>query len=448
MSINITEFFKTEFINFAAYDNIRKICSECDGLKLSQRKIIWTFLKKNITKEIKVSRSNALVSAETEYLHGEDSLGGVTVNLAQNFTGTNNIPLLAREGNFGNRLIPEAAANRYIFTHMEEYLPDIFKPEDIPLLTKQIFEGKEIEPKFLLPILPLVLVNGNEGMGVGFAQKVLPRNPKEIIKYIKAVLKGKSVKSFKLLPYYNGFKGTVNVEDEGYLFTGIHKILNTTTVEVTELPLNYDLGKYIVKLEKLEEQGVITSFDDLSSKNDGFKFKIRFTRAGLNKIKTMSESLKLTNKVTENHTYINVDNSVSKYKSPQEVINKFINFRLKYYDKRKVLLIKTISDDIKLNISRFTFIKGVIDGTIVINKKSKEQIIKKLSTTNKIITVDDSYEYLLRMPIYTLTKEKITELANKLKALKEKLAEVKHISIEDMWIRDLDNLQQKIGKII
>ena len=104
----LTDFFETDFVNYASYDNLRKIASYIDGQKNASRKILYTVLEKNIKDKLKVSQLGAKVSEFAEYLHG--SLDGVVVNLAQDFPGTNNIPLLQKKGNFGTRFAPEASA--------------------------------------------------------------------------------------------------------------------------------------------------------------------------------------------------------------------------------------------------------------------------------------------------------------------------------------------------
>ncbi len=173
--MKISTFFENDYVDQASYDNLRKIASLVDGQKNSSRKIIYTILEKNIKDEIKVSQLGSKVAEFAEYLHG--NLDGVIVNLAQNFPGTNNIPLLTREGNFGTRFAQEASASRYIYTYGSKEFFQLFNKNDNAILVKQYFEGEQIEPMFYLPTLPLLLINGSEGVSSGFAQKILSRDP-------------------------------------------------------------------------------------------------------------------------------------------------------------------------------------------------------------------------------------------------------------------------------
>lgn len=91
-----------------------------DGFKPVQRKVMYTCLKKNIVNSVKLSQLSGSIIEESAYHHGETSLTTTTVNLAQNFVGSNNINLLIPDGQFGTRLLggKDSASARYIFTKL------------------------------------------------------------------------------------------------------------------------------------------------------------------------------------------------------------------------------------------------------------------------------------------------------------------------------------------
>ena len=91
---------------------------------------------------------------------------------------------MQKSGNFGTRSVQEASAPRYIFANGSKEFFELFKYEDDNILESQKFEGNKIEPKFYVPTLPMILINGSEGVSSGFAQKILPRNPENIKKYL------------------------------------------------------------------------------------------------------------------------------------------------------------------------------------------------------------------------------------------------------------------------
>ena len=449
--MNISEFYRVDCCNYGSYDNYRKIASIVDGLKPSGRKCIYTVIKNNINTPKKVAQLKSKASEETNYLHGDDALAGVIVGLAQNFTGANNLPLLQREGAFGSRLIPEAAAPRYIFTCKEQYLDKIFNPLDEKILIEQVFEGDVIEPKYYVPVLPLLVINGSRGISTGFSQRILPRSIQDVIKYIECKLSGKKY-SGKLLPSFNGFIGNVTEnkaknDDASFHIIGKFNKINAQKIEIVEVPIDYTLESYLKELDKLEEDKKIKEYKDLSE-NSQFKIEVTFWRnQGLDiNSKNLLTELKLVDSVTENYTSMNEENKVIEYNSIFEIINAFYDIRLDYYKKRKAYLIKTLTNKILEMYSKYLFIKGVIDKTIIISNKSDEDIIKQLKKIDKIIKIKDSYDFLLNMPMKSITKTQYEKLKETIKKMKDELIALKAESPEEMWQKDLNELKASLKK--
>ena len=449
--MKISNFFKTDYCDFASYDNYRKIASCIDGLKPSSRKCIYSIIKNNVVTPKKVSQLKSDAASMTQYLHGDQSLEGVLVGLAQDFVGTNNLPLLQREGTFGNRLIPAAAAGRYIFTCKEPYLDKIFRKEDNSILIEQIFEGDPIEPKYYVPVVPLLVINGSIGLTTGFNQKILPHSLDDVITYIENKLNCKK-NNIELIPSFNGFEGEVikndKKEDEcSWLITGKIKKISQIKIEINEVPPSYSLESYLSELDKLEEAKKIKEYQDLSE-NGKFKIEVTLFRNNGLTIDTpnLLTELKLVDSITENYTSLNENNKVVEFKSIYEVIDNYYNVRLKYYDIRKNNLIKELTKRILENYSKYLFIKGVIEKEIIISNKSDEDIIKQLEKIEKISKINDSYDYLLNMPMRSITKTQYEKLKNEIKSMKEELTKLKETSNIDMWKDDLKLLKKALIK--
>lgn len=443
-TIKITEFFKTDYVDHASYDNLRKIASYIDGCKNTSRKILYTVIDKNITQEIKVDQLSNKMAEHTQYLHG--GAQGVIVTMAQNYVGTNNLPLLTREGNFGTRFSPEASAPRYIYTTKEKYLNSLFLKQDNDILISQEFEGDKIEPRFFVPTLPLLLINGSEGISSGFAQKILGRNIKDIKNYIQNSITG-SKKRVDLTPYFEGFCGAVEQGEKQnqWNIKGIIKRKSITQIEITELPVGYTLTSYIKVLDELEDKKVIRSYKDFSD-NDKFNFVVIMDSKEL---KVLSDSelldkLKLIKRVAENYTSIDEDNKIRQFSSPKDILEAFIKIRLKFIEARKVNMIEKITSDMKLNVSKYMFVKSIIDGKLTINNKNKTEIVTQLEGLDRIITVEGTYDYLLRMPVYSLTKDKMEELKEYIQKLKTDLEKTKETSVAEMWVNDIIELEKNI----
>ena len=242
--IKLSEFYNSDFVNYSSYDNLRKI-SQIDGLKNASRKIIYTLLEKNVKNFVKVSQLGAMICQFSDYLHG--NLDNVVVTLGQNYAGTNNVPLIEKKGNFGTRFSNDASAARYIFAKGSDELFKLFKKEDTAILVNQYFEGYKIEPQFYVPTLPVLLLNGSEGISSGFAQKILPRDPKKIKKYILDKLSGKNPRG-DFTPAFNGFSGTVKQGETSnqWLIEGVVEKVAKNKVLIKEVPIGYDL--FLIKI--------------------------------------------------------------------------------------------------------------------------------------------------------------------------------------------------------
>lgn len=437
--MQLSNFFNSDFVDYASYDNLRKIGSCIDGLKNASRKVIFTVLEKNIKEPIKVSQLANKVAEYAEYLHG--SLDGVVVNLGQDFAGTNNVPLLQKKGNFGTRFAQEASAPRYIFTYGSKNLFTLFKKEDLKILKEQMFEGERIEPVFYVPTLPLILVNGSEGVSSGFAQKILPRNPKNIIKYLTNKIQGKRNNKDLLKPFFNDFKGTVEQGETSFqwLIKGKIERTNKNQITISEIPVGYDLKTYIKVLKTLEACKVILDWDDLSDKE--FKFIVKMNPKDLDKLSEdeILDKLKLVKKVTENLTCLNANNQIQEFQSAEEILDYYFKVKMEYLGKRKDYLVQELKTDLDILNAKITFIKAILDKSLVIEKQPKDKIVKNLE---KIITVkvQDSYDYLLNMPLYSLTLEKIKALTETLKNSKLKLKETQEKTLENFWLEDLEEI--------
>jgi len=448
--MKISEFFENDYVDQASYDNLRKIASLVDGLKNSSRKIVYTILEKNIKDEIKVSQLGSKVSEFAEYLHG--NLDGVIVNLAQDFAGTNNIPLLTREGNFGTRFAQSASASRYIYTYGSKEFFQLFNKNDNNILIKQYFEGTQIEPMFFVPTLPLLLINGSDGVSSGFAQKILSRDPKKIKKAIKQILEqneqierndGTSYNdgiSNLLIPYFEGFTGVVEQGENHaqWLIKGIIQRKSINRVEISEVPVGYDLKGYINVLDDLEDKKIIQSYKD-KSENDKFLFEVQINSKDLKEWDddTLLNKLKLQKKVSENYTCTNEFNKIQVFENATDILKRYIDIKLDFLQKRKDYQIQTLSSEIKFDFSKYLFIQNIVLNKLIINKRKKSDIEIDMDKIENILRKDGSFDYLLNMNILSLTEERMQKLQDEIKSKKEQLDKLQKQNIKDIWIEEL-----------
>jgi DNA topoisomerase-2 len=436
--IKVSEFLKNEYKDFSFYVlESRAIPSLVDGFKPTQRKIMFVADRHVRSGKNKVATLAGKVISDAQYHHGNVSCEDAIVNLAQEFK--NNIPLLERSGQFGSLKSPKAAASRYIEVKMSKEFDKIYKDKE--LLRHKTLEGQKIEPEYYLPIIPMVLVNASMGIAVGFATNTLMRDAKDVTKKCIDYLEGKPVR--KLNPNINTFVGDFVNDKENhkkwYIKGRIEK-KHTTLAVVTELPPSMTFEKFEKHLDDLNDKRIISDWENHGGKGK-IEYHVKFTREELLKYddSKLLDLFKLVDQTTENYTLLDEKGKLKIFEKTEDILKYFVDFRLTYYQKRKDYLLQKIKEDIEKMSNRAKFIKAIIDGKIVINKKTKNQIIKQIEN-EKIEQINDSYDYLLSMPIYSLSKEKYDELLQGIKDKKEEEKGIKKMVPKQVYIDELKEL--------
>jgi DNA topoisomerase-2 len=263
------DFIHKDLIHFSYYDLIRSIPNVMDGLKVSQRKILYAGFKRNLVKEIHVAQFAGYVSEHTGYHHGEASLNAAIVGLAQDFVGSNNLNLFMPNGQFGIRLAggDDHASPRYIHTELNPLCEYLFPKSDFGVLDYEDDDGTPVEPKWYAPVIPMILVNGANGIGTGFSTTIPCYNPKEVLKYVRDRLVGIEDEKWDPLPSFRGFRGEVKKSgSNAYEFEGIWSMKDDgKKLIVSELPIGVWTSKYKEHLEKLVDLKVVKSYQDTST---------------------------------------------------------------------------------------------------------------------------------------------------------------------------------------
>jgi DNA topoisomerase-2 len=470
-SVSYEEFINKELIHFSKYDCDRSIPNLMDGLKISLRKILYSAFKKNLTTEIKVAQFSGYVSEHSGYHHGEASLNGAIVGMAQNFVGSNNINLLLPNGQFGTRLQggKDSASERYIFTMLNKITRTIYPAVDDNILEYLNDDGLIVEPLFYAPILPMVLVNGSKGIGTGFSTDIMCYNPLEIVQYLKAKLHDSSqdsittVKPAEFIPYYEGFKGSITKISEGkFLVKGLYEKLGTDKIKVSELPVGFWTEDFKELLEGLIEPevgkdgkktpAVIKDYDDMS-KDTNVDFTITFAKGKLEELEAskgdhgcngLQKLLKLyTTNSTSNMHLFDAHEKLQKYNNVEEIIDDYFDSRLKLYQMRKEYIIQTLEKVLVLLSNKAKYIKEILDGTIDLRKKKKEQVVQLLQEKGYNIIEDDTeYKYLVKMPMDSVTEENVEKLYKERQDKLHELELTKSMTIYQMWGSELDQFKE------
>jgi DNA topoisomerase-2 len=424
-------------------------------LKISQRKILFSCLQRNLFKdELRVSQLAGYVSVDSAYHHGEASLQAAIVGLAQDFVGSNNINLLLPNGQFGSRVHggKDAGQPRYIHTQLSPIVNKLFVKQDTPVLENVEDNGLIVEPLYYIPVIPMVLVNGACGIGTGFSTSIPCYNPTEIIDELTHMINHNGACSNKkLIPYYKKFRGNiVEMPDKKFVSVGCWKKIKNNQIKITELPVGTWTIDFKEDLENLlDKLPYFKKYENKSAEHIDIDlyFNTDVEGTGLMEIESngftkFENTFKLVSSkglgITNMYLF-NGEGQITKYDTVKAIMKDFYKVRIEYYEKRKENIVKDIKKDLDILKNKLRFIKQVVDNEISVTKMNKDQLVKKLETNNYLI-VNESYDYLTRIPIYNFTKDKVQDLQNEVNIQENNLKKTSSATVQDMWLEDIQEL--------
>ncbi|XP_075683303.1 DNA topoisomerase 2-beta isoform X2 [Rhinoderma darwinii] len=486
--LSFNDFINKELILFSNSDNERSIPSLVDGLKPGQRKVLFTCFKRNDKREVKVAQLAGSVAEMSAYHHGEQALMMTIVNLAQNFVGSNNVSVLQPIGQFGTRLHggKDAASPRYIFTMLSPLARLLFPNVDDSLLKFLYDDNQRVEPEWYMPIIPIVLVNGAEGIGTGWACKLPNYDTREIVNNVKRMLDG--LDPFPMLPNYKNFKGLIQeLGQNQYAVSGEIYVLDRNTIEITELPVR--TWTQVYKEQVLEPMlngtektpALISDYKEYHT-DTTVKFVVKMTEeklaqaeaAGLHKVFKLQTSLTCNSMVLFDHM-----GCLKKYETVQDILKEFFDLRLHYYDLRKEWLMGILGAEAARLNNQARFILEKIQGKITIENKSKRELIQMLlqkgfesdpvkawkeaqeksteeddildqnedNSSDSGTTSGPDFNYILNMSLWSLSKEKVDDLIRQRDMKGKELNDIKRKSPSDLWKEDLAAFIEELDKV-
>ncbi|KAL6530462.1 DNA topoisomerase 2 [Orobanche minor] len=476
--IKYSDFVNKELIQFSAADLKRSIPCMVDGFKPGQRKILFSCFKRNFTKEAKVAQFSGYVSEHSAYHHGEQSLANTIVGMAQDYMGSNNINLLQPNGQFGTRHQggKDHASARYIYTCLSPITRFLFHKNDDALLHYLNEDGQSVEPAWFMPVIPMILVNGTEGIGTGWSTYIPNYNPRDIVANVRHFLNDEPMEP--MIPWYKGFKGTIertNGKEAGsYTVKGIIEEVNKTTVRITELPVRKSTEEYKQFLDSLISKGgrnkeqFIKDFREFTDdKTVHFEIYVSEKNMAIAKTEGLVEKFKLSTTISTGNMHLfNAKGELVKYSSPEKskhlkgfdicshIIEEFCDLRLEFYEKRKKFMLSMLEKELLKLENKARFINEVVEGKTIIMNRKRNDLLAELKQKNftpfpsnatSPNPTESDYEYLLSMPIGTLTMEKVQELCGQRKKLNDEVDGLKHATPESLWSKDLDALEQKLN---
>jgi DNA topoisomerase II len=486
--IPFSRFVNDELIHFSNADNLRSLPHILDGLKPSQRKILFGCFKRGLRSEIKVAQLAGYVSEHAAYHHGEASLCGTIVGMAQNFVGSNNVNLLVPNGQFGSRLLggKDAASPRYIFTYLEQITDKIFRKEDAGILKHLDDDGMIVEPEYYLPVVPVLLLNGCVGIGTGFSTDIPPYNPVDVVRVLKERLRGHltSCAKFPLKPWWQGFKGEVIAADDGHgwVTKGVAKFDDEKkTVTITELPVGVWTKDYkvfldeIASVEKVKEgetvpkslaraytddgKPVLKGFDDLYT-DEEVKFVLYFDEDTYEDMKAHPDEFQtrfqLTNTWrTTNMVAFNAEMKITKFSTAGQILEAFYTPRLNAYEERRQQEMKRLEAEAVEADAKARFIRAVLEGSIELRRATDEQIVAAMkihslpalsapANPEKV----EGYEYLLRLRMDRVKAAAVEEAEAAVVVARATAEQLRGTTAGQLWLKDLEDFEAAWEKMV
>jgi DNA topoisomerase-2 len=507
--ISYSEFVNLELVLFSNTDNIRSIPCLVDGLKPGQRKVMFTCMKRNDKREVKVAQLAGSVAELSAYHHGEASLCSTIVNLAQNYVGSNNINLLMPNGQFGTRLAggKDSASPRYIFTMMSPLTRLLFHPHDDPLLNFLNEDNQRIEPEWYIPIIPMVLVNGSEGIGTGWSTKIPNHNPREIVANLRRMMQDEEPLPMK--PWYKNFRGVINaMGDSRFMTVGNCAILDNNKLEISELPVGTWTQNYKENvLEPLvhgneKQKPVLNDYKEYNT-DTTVRFVLTFAPGEFDKLSRedggFHRVFKLTSSISMSTMHaFDSNNCLRKYDITGQILKEFFTLRLEFYQKRKNYLEGMLQAEADQLSNKARFIVEKCDKTLVVENKKRKAMIDELlkrgyapdpvKEWKRKINADDAeddgnvdeeeqpeeeekplkggvkkpvdsekafqklsdvkkFDYLLGMSMWMLTEERKNELLKQRDNKLSELAAIRAKSPKQLWRDDLDGFVKKLDEV-
>ena len=490
--IKISEFINKELIHFSNYDNIRSIPSIYDGLKPSQRKILFTVINNHIdsqSKRIKVNNLASKVSDQTCYLHGEQSLVEAIVGMAQDFPGKNNINLLIPDGEFGSIRCGgnDHSSARYIFTYLNKLTYKIFRKEDECILKYNEEEGQIIEPEVYYPIIPMVLINGSTGIGTGYKSDIPCFNVKDVINNLKMIINNpneKTIEKLKVLdPYYNccghkdfNYPNIIDkIDDHLWISKAKYQIINNRSqniLHIEALPIGCWTADYtdpanglFAKLMNDKDKDgnkIIPKVINYVNNSNPNNVNIDVVVNGLssyfkNDSDELLKTFKLTSQINTKNMYLHENNGgidrLSRYDNVNDIIIDFYNTRYQKYEERKNEYLKILKYELDFINYKVKFIDEKIKGLIKVDNVKINVLISQLETRgypklgSNYKDENKSYNYLTDIKILYLTKEYRDKLHSEYLKKKEEYENHKKLTIKELWLNEIKEFEIEYDKI-
>ena len=449
----------------------RSLPSIADGLKTSNRKVIYTFRhmsEKQAYTSTKVFQITGRVADFAAYHHGDASLNAAITKMAQDFIGSNNLPLLEKDGQFGsrNKLGEDASAPRYIAAYLSPLVKLIFPKIDDELLPRTLEDGELVEPQYYVPIIPLILINGCIGIGTGWSSSIPMFNPRDMIEAVKSNIESyPHFHSLRYKPWCKGFKGDVIDYEDQWVYRGVVNQIDEYRVSVTEIPIYMSIDELRKRMNQLLKDNIISDYINLKGRMipgkkpkkskedediDSFEFVLTFNEP-VKAVVVRDDLLKLSTSVSKkNLVAFDLEGHPVRYANATRMFVAWFKIRRALYEERHAYIIELKKNEILMLENKLRFSIHVDSYNL---KSLSKQQLEELFIREKYPRFDGnkpsdtgSFKYLKEMKVDCSAKYKIDKLKALIAQKKKELELYSKRSIEEIWLEELDALEEALDK--
>jgi len=416
--------FDYNFLEYTSYViKERAIPAIEDGLKPVQRRLLQTLNNMDDGRFHKVAN----VVGETMKLHphGDASIFAALVNLA------NKGYLIDRQGNFGNIFTgDQASAARYIECRLSPLAREVLFNKDLTEYTES-YDGRALEPVSLPAKIPLLLLQGADGIAVGMATRILPHNFRELLEAQIAILEDRE---FDIYPDFLQ-KGLIDVSDYD---SGHGKIrcrarlveTNEKTITITEIPYGTTTSSLIDSIEKAAKSGKIKilSINDYTAEEVEIEIKLPRNIYAKDTIKALYA-------FTDCEMSLNTNLTLIRGNMPETTtVSEVLRFNTEK-------LVADLTRELEIELAR---LKQKLHGRLLEQIFIEERLYKEIEevpTYEKVIaTVDDSLKPFIKILEQPVTKEDIERL------LEIKIRRISRYDI-DRQAKEISGLRKDIKQV-
>jgi DNA topoisomerase-2 len=457
--ISVYDYVMLEYLLHCMADNERSIPHAVDGHTIASRKAQYAMQTRYgqlVRPSLRVSQASAGVAEHTVYHHGEASLTGTIIGMAQDYPLSNNINYFVPSGQFGSRHSRSAGQPRYLFTCLEELTRVLTPTADFPVYDYTSVEGKSCEPTWFVPVIPMLLANGRNGIGTGWSCNVPPHNPEDLFRWIRVYLqKGAEAANTQvpLKPWLEGFGGQCVAEEDGsFTFWGQVTLVDDTEIVVSSLPITtdkfWDLGDDTTASatkKKAHQRWIELTGAYMRQRSTDTNVDLSICFPGGDAATHLDYLVK---RAARRERYTNMmlwdmTGTLRKFTSAQELAEYHAGARLALYEKRKAHQLQAIATEVASLQDEHCFIQEVIrtQGALVF-KRPRDDVVTDLQRMGfSLRGTPPSYTHLLSIATSRYTLEQLAKIEDKIAQLQADHQALSEATAPQLWLRDLEAVE-------